>query len=62
MQFKNPAHPQICEKCGTEFSCGDRVDQPCWCNTLPPIPNPNLLTKCMCPTCLQDFIASFTKD
>lgn len=51
--FSNPAHAQKCERCGSEFVCGDTETQKCWCNSMPPLPDPNFAKSCLCRACLE---------
>jgi hypothetical protein len=59
----------ICNKCGASFSCGMQdpaAETPCWCTQLPHLPlaqmpgGGNAGVTCLCPSCLQAWIAAPT--
>jgi Cysteine-rich CWC len=49
-----------CPRCGTEFHCGVKGTEPCWCNALT-LSEPSLqalharYTSCLCLNCLRQF-------
>ncbi len=44
-----------CSNCGSAFSCGNtESDGNCWCNSFPPIFQPNYEKDCLCPSCLKE--------
>jgi N-acetylglutamate synthase-like GNAT family acetyltransferase len=48
-----------CTGCGSEFHCGYKDNEPCWCSGLPNIV-PMSSTTCLCPVCLKKKIEEIT--
>jgi GNAT superfamily N-acetyltransferase len=48
-----------CAGCGTEFHCGNKDNEPCWCSSLPNIV-PVTSATCLCPVCLKNKINELT--
>jgi hypothetical protein len=44
-----------CPNCKTEFHCGSKDKEPCWCCSLPNIV-PLGSQNCLCPACLEKEI------
>jgi hypothetical protein len=47
-----------CTCCGAAFSCGmEAGDDSCWCVGYPKVEPAADVTSCLCPVCLQRFVA-----
>jgi hypothetical protein len=57
---------KICQRCGTQFTCGTVDGNSCWCNSFPPIFRPDADSTCMCNACLhqamKQTIEAYVKD
>jgi len=45
-----------CSACHTEFACGAKQDQPCWCDAFPAIMPAEFTQDCRCLSCLAKAI------